>query len=148
MNRPVFRLAPLYRAISIGLLCLPVLLLSNSVNSKDFYKWQDDDGVTNYSAHPPRNERAAQKVRATNLTGAAAAKPASKAETKTETAAAEQAVPSKKNSERCAAAQKNLKTLQERARVRIKEGDSFRYLSPEEKQDMEKSTRKQIEEAC
>jgi len=140
---------PQCRAITISLFCLMALLISNSASSADFYKWQDDDGVTHYSAQPPRNQRPAEKVRATNTTGspAAAKEPASRDKAETEMAA-EQAAPSKKNSENCALAQKNLKTLQERARVRIKEGETFRYLSPEEKQDMEKSTREQIKEAC
>jgi len=148
MIQSVFRFVHFYRAISIGLLCLPVLFISSNASSKDFYKWQDDEGITHYSAHPPRNDRAAQKVRATNITGAAAApKPADDRDEEAETAT-EQAAPSKKDSKRCAIAQKNLKTLQERARVRIKEDESFRYLSPEEKQNMEKSTREQIKEAC
>jgi len=149
MIQSVFRFVHFYRAISIGLLCLPVLFISSNASSKDFYKWQDDEGITHYSAHPPRNERAAQKVRATNITGTVAApKPADVRGEEAETAATEQAAPSKKDSKRCAVAQKNLKTLQERARVRIKEGESFRYLTPEEKEDMTKSTREQIKEAC
>jgi hypothetical protein len=138
---------PHYRALASGLLCLLVLVISSSASSKDFYKWQDDDGLTHYSAHPPRNQRPAEKVRATNTTGTPAPtkEPASRDKPEAET---EQVTTSKKNSESCAIAQKNLKTLQERARVRIKEGGSFRYLTPVEKQDMEKSSREKIKEAC
>lgn len=148
MIKSAFNFVQLYRAIQIGLLCVPVLLISGNASSKDFYKWQDDDGITHYSAHPPRNDRAAEKVRATNITGSAAPTNPNNSKKDAETAATEEAEPSKKNSERCAIAQKNLKTLEERSRVRVKDGDSTRFLTPDEKQEMTESTRAQIKESC
>ncbi|GAB3111790.1 DUF4124 domain-containing protein [Aestuariicella hydrocarbonica] len=122
-----------YRSLTLVALGFTLTCLSGQALSKDFYKWEDAAGVTHYSAQPPK-DRPSIKVRATNIRDTASAPQSSNAPADKKAAAANTAAPAayQKDPERCAAAQKNLKTMQEHARIRIKEGDEYRYLTPEE----------------
>ncbi len=132
------RLLPVVLSLSLCALSSP------SHSSKDFYKWEDENGVVHYSAHPPK-DKANTKVRTTNIYGEAAPSGPSTAE-KVIAESAEQAPP--KDPKRCAAAKKNLKTLTEKSRIRIKEGDDYRFLTPAEIGDKTKTAREIIKQEC
>ncbi len=126
-------------------LCLSLLLFSHSsLSSKDFYKWEDENGVVHYSAHPPK-DKPNTKVRTTNIYGETADELSSKEE-KTQANTAEEEFP--KDPKRCAAARKNLDTLKNKARIRIKDGDDYRYLAPEEIKEQLKTAQEIIKQDC
>lgn len=126
-------------------LCLSLLLFSHSsLSSKDFYKWEDENGVVHYSAHPPK-DKPNTKVRTTNIYGDPASEIPQK-ESKAATQVAEQEA--SKDPERCAAARKNLETMKNNARIKIKEGDSYRFLGPEEVEKQMKTAREIIKQDC
>ncbi len=128
-----------------GTLCLSLLLFSHSsLSSKDFYKWEDENGVVHYSAHPPK-DKPNTKVRTTNIYGDPAAAPPKK-ELEAVASASEEELP--KDPERCAAARKNLETMKNNARIKVKEGDSFRFLGPEEIEKQMNTAREIIKQDC
>lgn len=145
---------PLHKLV----LCAAAVLLGAAASdtwSKEFYRWQDDEGVTHYSAHPPK-DRSATKVRATNTKVEAPQETAAGADTEanqddkldagqTSGSANERPAP---DPERCAAAERNVKALQENARVRIKENGAYRFLSPEEMQEKLRIARKILADEC
>lgn len=121
-NRLFSRLMPVVLSLS---LCF---LSAGAHSSKDFYKWEDDKGVVHYSAHPPK-DKANTKVRTTNIYG----EPAPTGPSTAEKAIAENTEGKPiKNAKNCALARKNLKTMTEKSRIKIKDGDNYRVLTPEE----------------
>ncbi len=123
--------------------------------SKDFYKWQDENGVTHYSAHPPSKKQTKQeatKVRATNLDYDAPPQTSSdaKAEAKNKAKTGIPPITQEKSPELCEVAKKNLKVISENARIRVKDGDKgeYRYLTPEEIQSRKADAQKQVDENC
>ncbi len=140
-----------YRTLTLLALTTTLMCLSGPASSaKEFYKWQDEKGVTHYSSAPPKDVKAV-KVRATNLHGEGAASDSEEeassdnsAANDSQSAAAEPA----RDPERCAQAQKNLKTMEENARIRIKEGDEYRYLSVEEIEQQKSTMREIIDTEC
>ncbi|MGH1372604.1 MAG: DUF4124 domain-containing protein [Cellvibrionaceae bacterium] len=133
------RLLPVVLSLSLCALSSP------GHSSKDFYKWEDENGVVHYSAHPPK-DKANTKVRTTNIYGEAAPTGPSAAEKAIAENTKEEVVP--KDPKRCAAARKNLKTLTEKSRIRIKEGDDYRFLTPAEIGDKTKTAREIIKQEC
>jgi len=128
-----------------GTLCLSLLLFSHSsLSSKDFYKWEDENGVVHYSAHPPK-DKPNTKVRTTNIYGETAQESSPKGENSAANTE-EEAFP--KDPKRCTAARKNLDTLKNKARIRIKDGDDYRYLAPEEIKEQLRTAQEIIKEDC
>jgi hypothetical protein len=125
---------------------LGALISSAPASAKEFYKWQDDQGVTHYAAHPPK-DRNSVKVRATNTQGTPPAE-ASEEENTEQQANATATAARAKNPERCAQARKNLNALNNKPRVRIKEGDSYRYLTAEEVTEHRRTAQKIIRDEC
>lgn len=141
MSKTLFnRLLPVVLSLS---LCA---VSSASHSSKDFYKWEDENGVVHYSAHPPK-DKANTKVRTTNIYGEPAPTGPSAAEKAIAESAEAEPAP-KKDPKRCAAARKNLKTLTEKSRIRIKDGDEYRFLTPAEIGDKTKTAREIIKQEC
>ena len=142
-RKPFFHSAPLAAMVA----AFAFLAFGSSVfAAKDFYKWEDENGVIHYSAHPPK-DRPNTKVRTTNIYGEAAPQG--------EKSAAEKAIEEKqmealppKDAKRCAAARKNLQTLQAKRRIRIKDGDDYRFLSQEEIDDQLKTVQEIIKQEC
>lgn len=135
----------------LALLTLFLVAFSGSAISKDFYRWKDAEGVTHYSEKPPR-DASATKVRATNTKMPAdgyspsSPKPTEKAQ---ESTAAASANDKERNAQRCEAAQKNAKTLQEKNRIRIKDDNGeYRYLDQNEIAEKLKMARQIIDEEC
>lgn len=107
--------------------------LSGQALAKEFYKWEDEEGVTHYSSQPSKTHKSV-KVHASNIKGdpqTSASDSNSQDEGQAKDSRADEQV-YKKDPERCAAAQRNKQTLEENARIRIKEGDEYRYLTQEE----------------
>lgn len=128
--------------------CLAGLVAASPAMAVKVYKWVDDNGVTNFSEHPPKNTKS-EELRPNighsepvnyETPAAAADQPVA------ETEATQQSL---KDPERCEIATKNLETLQNFGRVRVRNEDgSFHYLSEEEQRERLESTRKSIDEAC
>lgn len=144
------RITPSSRSLTLLGLGLTLMCLSSNTLAKDFYKWQDADGVTHYSSQPSKEYKSV-KVRASNIRDAettADSLPASP-DTKEETASTASARPEQsKDPERCATAQQNRKTLAENSRVRIQDGEEYRYLTPEEIQQQIDLAEQTIADEC
>lgn len=145
-------------------LCLASLAFGSQALAAKVYKWVDDAGVTHFSEHPPKNTESTVIKPQTghsepvhyDSTGQLSSAPQPTAATPINDQAAQQRqaaadeARAKKNPERCAAARKNMETLQNFGRVKVKdkEGDGFHYLTPDEQQERSKSTQQVIDESC
>ena len=149
-----------------SLFVLAFLAFGSLGSHAQVYKWVDTDGVTHYSQQPPE-AGAAQEI---PVPGAAAApgpqdgaKPEAdtpatadrRAEELTDDIRARRAEEDRQQAEidqqrtaACEQMRNNLKTLQERARVRIEENGSSRVLTPEEQAQQIIDLEKRIEETC
>lgn len=136
-----------YRPMTLLGLGLTLMCLSSNSLAKDFYRWQDADGVTHYSAQPSKEYKSV-KVRASNIRDGEAAEHDSADNTDEKTAADSAQPVDEKDPERCTAAQQNRKTLEENSRIRIKDGDEYRYLTPEEIQQQIDTAEQIIAEEC
>ena len=143
-----------YTSLTPKFLCSAVLIglcgtLGINVAAKDFYKWQDDNGVTHYSAQPPKGRKTSTKVKAYNIYGnPKETKAPRQAQAATKTTPEVTRAPVDKDPGRCKAARENLKIMQENARVRIKDGDEIRYLNEKELSDKVDAAQKTIKEHC
>lgn len=112
-------------------------LASASVNA-EVYKWTDESGKVHYGDRKPERGNAQQ----INVRSGKPSQPSLMAP-EPETAASQEDA-GEKTAEKtsgpteaqlkanCDIARKNLKTIEENARIRIQEGDQQRYLTPEE----------------
>jgi len=144
----------LYAPLTAAAIVVAVLGQSGQLQAADnVYKWVDENGLTHYTALPPKN-RSASKIR----TKTGHSDPVSykspesdirdKPATDTEQTTASTPV-SLKDPNRCAIARENLETLRVHARVRIKSEDGeMRYLKPEEHNQKKVEAQKAIRESC
>lgn len=131
-------------------LMLALLALSSTGHAAEkIYRWVDDEGVTHFTAHPPKN-RESDLVRV--QTGHSDPVEAPETSPENEPASAnptntanEQSL---KNPERCSVARKNLKVLQTSARVQIQEEGEIRYLDEAEQEARAEEARQAIAESC
>ncbi len=146
---------------------LAVCLLAASVTlvcfaGEKYYKWVDADGVTHYTLQEPADQAAetvqVSKSPSTPATTAAAkdtAKPAAADDSPPASATSEQtpeqaAQVAAKRAENCAAARRNLETLDVHARVMVmddKTGEN-RYISEEEHAQWRADSERQIAAFC
>ncbi len=146
---------------------LAVCLLAASVTlvcfaGEKYYKWVDADGVTHYTLQEPADQAAetvqVRKSPSTPATTAAAkdtAKPAAADDSPPASATSEQtpeqaAQVAAKRAENCAAARRNLETLDVHARVMVmddKTGEN-RYISEEEHAQWRADSERQIAAFC
>jgi hypothetical protein len=121
------------------------------------YKWTDEKGVTHFSEHPPLNTKTmlvkpqiAMGEEAAGATDASAsssaASSAAKQATKEERDAARAAA--KRDPERCQAAKENVNTLKSYVHIKVKDGDDYRYLTPDEQQQKLNESTKAMTESC
>ncbi|WP_439135162.1 DUF4124 domain-containing protein [Pseudomaricurvus sp.] len=139
-----------HRFLTLIGLGFALVCLSGQALAKEFYKWKDEDGVIHYSSQPSKTHKSV-KVHASNIKGdpeAASGQNKNNGENEETDSKAAAAEAYQKDPERCAAAQKNKKTLQENARIRIKEGDEYRYLTPAEIQKQMDMANQAISEDC
>jgi hypothetical protein len=134
----------------IQLICpLALVLCTFSSVAGDFYKWEDENGVTHYTSTPPKDAENT-KVRTYNTKGSPVSATTAKTEDKTKTTSIPTAVSEapKKDPERCKLARKNLETLKQHARVRIEENGKLRYLSEKEHAQKMDDAQKTIKDNC
>lgn len=147
---------------------LAVCLLAASVTlvcfaGEKYYKWVDADGVTHYTLQKPADQ-AAETVQVSKSPSAPAATTVTAADKAKTAAAGDNAPPSAKSeqtpeqaaqvaakrAENCAAARRNLETLDVHARVMVmddKTGEN-RYISEEEHAQWRADSERQIAAFC
>jgi predicted lipid-binding transport protein (Tim44 family) len=144
------RMTGLLAALILGLITLPA--------AAAMYKWVDEEGNTHYSQTPPPG-RPAETIAAPKAPPApprrenVAEEPADGGG---ETSATEESGPSeaerrrieRENAARCREARQLLQRYETTPRIRVPDGDSFRYLSEEERQQHIRDARKIIQERC
>lgn len=142
-----------HRSLTLLGLGITLMCLSNLTLSKEFYKWEDAAGVTHYSSQPSKDYKSV-KIRASNIkdSDTPPAAPVSDT-TQSENPAADNPTTDRtaqhtKDPERCATAQQNRKTLTDNARIRMKDGEEFRYLTPAEIQQQKDTADQIIAEEC
>lgn len=122
---------------------------ANLLAADEVYKWVDDNGVTHYQAHPPKNRK--NELIMTKTGHSAPSKYGSR-RTTSDTAnnsTSNEEIASRKSPERCAKARKNLEVLENNNRVRItEENGEKRYLSPEEMVRRKQTAQVVIGQAC
>ncbi len=147
------QLAVVLLAASVTLVCLA---------GEKYYKWVDAEGVTHYTLQEPADQ-AAQTVEVSKSPSAPTAAVAAKDQTKTATAGDSAPAPAEseqtpeqaaqvaaKRAENCAAARRNLETLDVHARVMVmdhKTGEN-RYISEEEHAQWRADSERQIAAFC
>ena len=147
-----------------AIVCMSILLfftsfsMSPSAISKDFYRWTDENGSTHYALHPPKGKKS-EKVRTmggkfktldVKPSNTAAVKaptePAVDSEPEATPPDTPQQIAQKK--ENCKRAKSNLKSMQEKARVRVKDGDDYRFLGEDEVKKQIKESKKAVKKYC
>jgi len=142
------------KRLSTLALCLFALVIGNPATAAKVFKWVDENGVTHFSEHPPKNTASTRINPKIGHSEPVNYDSAAKTETSPDNAAArkaeEELARSLKDPTRCAAARKNRETLQNFGRVRVKNenDDGFHYLTPDEQQERLRATDKAIEESC
>lgn len=126
------------------LFCLLGVLIANSALATKIYKWVDEQGISHFSEHPPKD------VKATLVKPKIGhSEPVTYEVPKSPPSEPTQQSSGKKNPERCEAARSNLQILQNFGRVKVPHPDgSFHYLTEEEQQDKLRATQQIINESC
>src|SRR5690606_1529234 len=130
------------------------LVIGNPATAAKVFKWVDENGVTHFSEHPPKNTASSQIkpkiVHSEPVNYESTAETEAVSENATARKAEEELAQSLKEPTRCAAARKNQETLENCGRVRVKNenDDGFHYLTPDEQQEKLRATNKAIEESC
>ncbi|HDP89226.1 MAG TPA: DUF4124 domain-containing protein [Thioalkalivibrio sp.] len=139
-----------------GLLTALCLCLVTVPTVAAMYKWADDEGNTQYSQTPPMDRPSetlnAPKAPPAPPPAAETAAPDTAGETAAEDAAgpsaAERRRAERQNAARCQEARAVLQRYETTPRIRVPDGDSFRYLSEEERQKHMRDARQIIREHC
>lgn len=140
--------------VLMGILCSNLALAAAKV-----YKWTDDKGITHYSEHPPLNIKTTlikpqiALGEFTEESSASSATSSIASSTKAQNAAAAQALAeakaaAKRDPERCDSAKENITALKTYSHVKVKDGDDYRYLTPEEQQQKLQEFTKAATESC
>ena len=143
---------------ALALLLATSLLSLPALAAKTFYKWVDDEGVTHYSERKPMGTDAeAVSVsigRSDPVTNAQTNVQGAQGNADGQTAAGsntEEVDPEAlKDPERCNIARKNLETMQNNNRIRMKDPATgeYRFLSQQEKEQQMAESQKAIDESC
>lgn len=117
--------------------------------AEKIYRWVDDEGVTHFTAHPPKNRDSdlvrVQTGRSDPVKNEEAAAEDQSANADQSGAATQQ---SRNDAYRCSVAQENLKVLETSARVQVQEDGEIRYLDEEEQRERAEQARQIIAESC
>ncbi|WP_169449462.1 DUF4124 domain-containing protein [Marinimicrobium agarilyticum] len=136
---------PLVAALLGGLVTLPAL-------AEDVYRWVDDEGVTHFTAHPPKNRQADQLRTQTGHS-----EPVDYSQQYPDRKESSEERPSDQNQgptqaeldDACQRARENLQTLEQGGRIAEEAEDgSRRYLSEQEKTERAERARQIVEDAC
>lgn len=133
-----------------------LLLVATPVSADTIYRWTDDKGVTQYTAHPPRdreftqvNTRSGRSVSAgsTSQSAPTPTTPPTTPEPAQAQAQAQAEYPS--NEEPCQVARQNLSTLEKGGRIRVDGGaDGPRFMGEDERLERLEETRAFIADNC
>jgi hypothetical protein len=137
-------------------ICLLALFTAVNVSAKNYYKWVDDKGATHFTLEQPK-DRATKTV--STHAGSSSIYDPSKANAKADESRKDESEIEKiKTTEKklaaaqdreCKKAQSQLQTLNERARVRMKNKDGSNFImSPEEKYAKTKELKNYIASEC
>lgn len=141
------------KRLFIFALCIASLTAGQSFAAK-VYKWVDEKGVTHFSEHPPKNTQTTVIKPKTGHSepvnyGTPASTDNAATSAEAQRRADEALAQSLKDPTRCAAARKNMETLQNFGRVRVQNEDgSFHYLTADEQQERSRTTQQAIDESC
>lgn len=128
--------------------CLAGLLIGSPAMAAKVYKWVDENGVVNFSAHPPKDTQSTV-IRPKTGHSEPVTYDTPGQTTQEQPAAANTAQQSRKDPERCEISRKNMDVLRTFGRVRVPNEDgSFHYLTEEEQQEKLKTTQQAIDESC
>jgi len=144
------------------LFLLGSLLASTQLGAETIYRWVDDEGVTHFTAHPPKNRESTlisskkSSGRQSSSSEASRAEPAAGNDAEP---GASQATggegqrlrvgPSEEERrEACERALANIRALEGGRRVQIEDGDSFRYLTEAEQAERLEQARRIRDQAC
>lgn len=136
-----------------------ILILAPLSAQAVFYKWVDQNGVTQYTQSPPPSGHYREMSSPPPPASTAEQAPVAPASPQEDSASALAKTPSpdpqlqakhqQELQQSCRIARQNLQLLENRARLRIKAADgSLRVMSEEEKQAKLVETRKMIDENC
>jgi hypothetical protein len=139
--------------LTIGLWLMAVTLVAPAqaqTQADKIYRWIDDEGVTHYTAHPPRGRNSTQiRSRTGHSEPVNYGTPGAGDQAAGPTTPQVEAVESARDQERCAAARQNLETLQSMARIRVMgEDGEYRYLDDEERQQRALDSQRVVDETC
>lgn len=139
-------------------LALAGLLMSTLAGADTVYKWVDDEGVTHFSAHPPKNRQSDQMRTKTGHSEPVDYSRRFRAEDDGERdqtdsqnqTAANQAGPSQEElDEACEAARQNLALVERGGRIAVKdENGERRYLDQDEIDERAEQARRIRDRAC
>lgn len=139
------------KAIMAAIFAISILaaLATPATAGKNYYRWQDDNGITHYGERPPKDRKYEVISGLTNLKGSAPApqtkRPSGNGEI---TSSPGETVASKKNPQNCQYAKDSLQTIQRNARIRIQENGEYRFLSEAELAKKTADLKKLQKEAC
>ncbi len=128
-----------------------LMLASSYSNAATIYKWVDDKGVPQYSAMPP-SDRPFEKIKSYSSSSKSSSNSDAKQKADSPAKAATQTpqvAASKKDPERCAIAKRNLQTLKNNSRIKIKgEDGEMRFLDQQEIMDKRKESEQAVADSC
>ncbi len=135
---------------------IATILMASSAFAKDYYKWVDDKGITQYAEQPPLGVKA-EKV--STYGGSSTAYDPNAAVANTEEGKQEAAHKKeledqakqleKQEQEKCDKITDQVKTMKERGRIRMKDKDgNERVLTPEEQAAKIAELEKYLKDTC
>lgn len=133
-----------------------LLLTAAPVSADTIYRWTDDNGVTQFTAHPPRDR---ESTRVNTRSGSLSAPvgtsrqstptPADPEPAQAQAQTQTQAQPEyPANEEPCQVARQNLTTLEAGGRIRVDGADGPRFMGEEERLERLEETRAFIADSC
>lgn len=127
-----------------------LLLVATPVSADTIYRWTDDKGVTQYTAHPPRDREFTQvNTRSGRSVSAGATSQSASTPTTPEPAQAQAQAEYPSNEEPCQVARQNLSTLEKGGRIRVDGGpDGPRFMGEDERLERLEETRAFIADNC
>ena len=115
------------------------------------YKWTDEKGITHFSEHPPLNTKTTvvkpQIALGESESSSSAASSVASHQTSSQSLEALRAA-AKIDPQRCADAKTNVESLKTYTHIKIKEGDGYRFLTPDEQQQKLNEANQAIAESC
>ena len=133
----------------IGLACLVLALLasSGSLFAENYYRWQDDKGVTHYGSTPPKGVDAVL-VKTYGTSRPSIEQPNSNTSEPAADPERQRRLTEQQN-RRCDEERQRLATLQQSTRVRMENADgNARYLTQEEIDSEIATTQRVIDDIC